>query len=153
MRFARHSLRFITDPVIASNVDLLHSMHLCIFLCMSKDDLNAELSGIRHLVITHGLSQSLISRETGISQSQVSRILSGSSKRRSTAVDAVCTFVRSSVPGVAPGDVRKCTPLINAISAVWDGSQAHADALGSVIRSLGALAPPNSSRRRPPASQ
>lgn len=132
---------------------LLQDMHLCIFLCMSKNDLTAELSGIRHLVRTHGLSQSAISRETGISQSQVSRILSGSSKRRSSAVDAVCSFVRASVPGVAPGDVRKCTPLINAISAVWDGSQAHADALGSVIRSLGALAPPNSSRRRPPVSQ
>ena len=139
--------------MIAFEEDLLQIMHLCIFLCMSKTDLSAELSGIRNLVKTHGLSQSLISRETGISQSQVSRILSGSSKHRSSAVDAVCTFVRSSVPGVAPGDVRKCTPLINAISAVWDGSQAHADALGSIIRSLGALAPPNSSRRRPPASQ
>jgi len=120
---------------------------------MLKNGLIAELNGIRSLAKTHGLSQSHISKETGVSQSQVSRILSGSCKRRSNAVDAVCSFVRSSVPGVANRDVRRCKPLINAISAVWDGSQAHADALGSVIRSLGALAPPNSSRRRPPASQ
>lgn len=50
------------------------------------------------------------------------------------------------VGGVTPEMVRENGELISAVAAVWDGSAAHAKALGTVIRSLRALTAGGSER-------
>jgi transcriptional regulator with XRE-family HTH domain len=116
---------------------------------MHAADIRAEAHHIKHLMSRLGLTQEVISIATGISQSQVSRVLSGKAVRRSRAFDAVCNYVQHHSRSVPKEEVRICTPLIEALALVWDGTQTHADALASVIRSLGALpsSPPSHSRR------
>jgi transcriptional regulator with XRE-family HTH domain len=86
-----------------------------------------------------GITQQSIAAETGLSQSQVSRLLSGKAKRRTTALDAVCKYVERATKGVASSDVRECATLLESLALVWDGSENHAEALAVVIRSLGGL--------------
>lgn len=89
-----------------------------------------------------GLTQRRIATATGVSQPQVSRLLSGRCIRRSEGFDQVCNYVNRQAKAITVEDVRRCTTLVNALAFVWDGSQAHAEALTAVIRSLGALPSP-----------
>lgn len=110
---------------------------------MAGTIVSAEAMRVRRLAKRLHLTQQRIAIETGISQSQVSRLLSGQSVRRSRAFDSVCTYVQRLANTVSTDEVRRCGVLMDALAAVWDGSQSHADALAAVIRSLGALAPPH----------
>jgi len=96
-----------------------------------------------------GLTQAAIAEAVCASQSQVSRVLSGKSRRRSRLFDTVCKYVFS-VNNANDGlrTPQDCDQLMRALGEVWDGSEAHAEALALVIRSLGALgsAQPNASR-------
>jgi transcriptional regulator with XRE-family HTH domain len=85
-----------------------------------------------------GLTQWDIASAVGASQSQVSRVLSGQSKRRSRLFDEVCKYVfiystRSTNASLS------CPELDDAVKAVWDGTPQHAKALALVIRSLAGL--------------
>lgn len=84
-----------------------------------------------------GLTQWDIASAIGASQSQVSRVLSGRSKRRSRLFDEVCKYVFS----IEKQEPKNSPPieLTDAIHSVWDGTPEHAKALALVIRSLGAL--------------
>ena len=75
------------------------------------------------------ITQEDISKATGISQSQVSRILSGSGKRKTKAFIEICNYVNSKKTGISPELVRKNDELINAIALVWDGSKRQSNAL------------------------
>ena len=89
-----------------------------------------------------GLSQLDIAKAVGASQSQVSRILAGKSRRRSKLFTDICIFALNT-PGVASNNGRPNVStnddLMAAINAVWDGTHQHAKALAIVIHSLGAL--------------
>lgn len=100
----------------------------------------AEICRKRHI------SQTAIAEAVGASQPQVSRILSGQGIRRSRLLEEVCLYVERHVGGVTPEMVRENGELISAVAAVWDGSAAHAKALGTVIRSLRALTAGGSER-------
>jgi transcriptional regulator with XRE-family HTH domain len=84
-----------------------------------------------------GLTQAEIADALNASQSQVSRVLAGRSKRRSRLFDEVCKYVFSvrdgALPSVPPAE------LTEALGSIWDGTPEHAKALALVIRSLGAL--------------
>ena len=100
----------------------------------------AEALRAQRLAQRHGLSQTAIAAGAGVSQSQVSRILAGKAfRRRSKAFDRVCSYVSLYAGTVSREDVLACPELLDAITEVWDGSQAHAVAMAAVIRSLGAL--------------
>lgn len=91
-----------------------------------------------------GLTQSTIAADLQASQSQISRIFAGTSKRRSKLFDAVCKYVFSDLPGSAAASrIGDAQSLHEVLDAVWDGSPEHAEALAGVIRSLGAFAPRN----------
>ena len=107
-------------------------------LCMSDlSDFNTEAKLAAAQARQRGLTQEHIAQAIGASQSQVSRVLSGRSKRRSKLLDSVCKYVfssgRSSKKSAPPAE------LTQALRAVWDGTPEHAHALALVIRSLGAL--------------
>lgn len=125
-------------------------MHLCIIRVMSDKVDQNELVQIRAAVKTLGLRQVDIAASTGLSQSQVSRILRGQSIKRTANAEAVCVYVRSKLNPVSTSDVQACTPLLIALAKVWNGTTQHAQALTAVIESLGALTPPAPSDRQIP---
>lgn len=99
-----------------------------------------------------GLTQSIIATQLNASQSQVSRILSGASRRRSKLFDSVCKYVLSVGQGPSHEAIAESRELTEALASVWDGTPEHAQALALVIRSLGALHPGgNVIRNSPPA--
>lgn len=109
---------------------------------MESAALRTEALAVARLARQLGISQEAIAEAIGASQSQVSRVLSGNSRRRSRLFDEVCKYVNSHAsrtPGAA--SIAESPELVAAIESVWDGSQAHAQALASVIRSLAALQP------------
>jgi transcriptional regulator with XRE-family HTH domain len=116
-------------------------MHLCIIICMNADpSLRAEALLIADKAKKLGLSQEQIAAAVDASQSQVSRVLSGTGKRRSRLFDRVCKYVFSqakSAKSATTASASKHPALSAALADVWDGSEEHAEALALVIRSLG----------------
>lgn len=86
-----------------------------------------------------GITQEDISEATSISQSQISRLLSGHGKRTSKSYIKICNYVISSHKGISADDVRNNEELINALASVWDGSAQQSKAIANVILSLGGL--------------
>jgi len=111
---------------------------------MSQNALQAEALAVAKRSRQLGLSQEAIAEAVGASQSQVSRVLSGRNRRRSRLFDAVCKYVNShAAVERGPTSIMESPELVAAIESVWDGTQEHAYALASVIRSLAALHPRN----------
>ena len=125
---------------------LQFNMYLCILLCMKEQDIKATSIRIALRAKSLGLTQSSIAEAIGADQSQVSRILTGHSKRHSRVFDQVCNYVENSVCGLSNDLVRNNDELIDAIASVWDGSANQATTLASVIRSLGVLTAANTPR-------
>lgn len=101
-------------------------------------DFNAEALLAAQQARRTGLTQQHIARAVGASQSQVSRVLSGRSRRRSNLLDKVCKYVLTarSTKQVRPD---RSPELMEALKSVWDGTPKHAQVLALVIRSLGEL--------------
>ena len=99
--------------------------------------LRAEALLIAEKAKALGLSQEHIAHAVDASQSQVSRVLSGTGRRRSKLFDRVCKYVLSQARPAAKVPAAKHPALSAALSEVWDGSEEHAEALALVIRSLG----------------
>lgn len=106
------------------------------------DTLKSEALSASSAASHAGLSQNDIAIAVGASQSQVSRILSGKSLRRSRTFERICIYAFESldkVQGKNKPPASANQDLITALDAVWDGSDQHAKALAVVIRSLGGL--------------
>lgn len=110
----------------------------------SNEALRTESALVAKRARELGLTQSLIATQVNASQSQVSRILSGTSRRRSKLFDSVCKYVLSVGQRPAHEAIAESKELNEALAAVWDGTLEHAQALALVIRSLGALHPSGS---------
>lgn len=95
-----------------------------------------------------GITQIALAEELGVSQSQISRVLSGKSSKRSKLLAKICNYAFKPPPAAAAEAVRQNEELIKALAETWDGTQEHAQALATVIRSLGGLSSP-AQRRRP----
>lgn len=103
-----------------------------------------QYDDVARLLEVAGFTQQELAKMLGVSQSQVSRILSGQFKRRSKLFDELCKIAYQSTVtavGVQPGVSAQQADLISALDAVWDGTDSHAKALAVVIRSLSALMP------------
>lgn len=98
-----------------------------------------QIHEIRLTIKVLGISQKHIAQAIGADQSQVSRVLSGKSIKASKVFKAVCEYVNSMHSPSTPLSSTLHGELIAAVASVWDGTEAHAAALSSVIRSLGAL--------------
>lgn len=114
-------------------------------LCMNrKTSLQAEARRLAQHAKARGLTQSAIAAELKASQSQISRIFAGTSKRRSKLFEAVCKYVFSDCAARAHvSHAMDAQNLYELLDSVWDGTPEHAEALAGVIRSLGAFAPRN----------
>jgi transcriptional regulator with XRE-family HTH domain len=109
--------------------------------------LHAEARLVADKVRQLGLSQEHIAQAIGASQSQVSRLLSGTGRRRSRLFQQVCKYVHSQVKPGGMVPAARNPALSAALDEVWDGTEDHAEALALVIRSLGALQRPANSVR------
>lgn len=92
---------------------------------INDDHLISQLERLRIAVQSGELSQSKIAIDTGVHQSQVSRILSGHGKLASKNTLKLCKYItdlHSSDLINKPIDQR----LLNAIQKIWDGSNEHA---------------------------
>lgn len=84
-----------------------------------------------------GITQSELADALSVSQSQISRVLSGHGKRRTKLFDELCIYVNNQIKGVSSDVVRENEDLMEAIASVWDGSVAQARTIATVIKSLG----------------
>lgn len=114
-------------------------MHLCNNLCMKNTNISHSISSVCMAAKALGLTQKAIAAGSGISQSQVSRVLSGSSKRESKAFKAICKYINSQKVRVSPELVIQNQTLINALTHVWDGSEQQASVIAEIINSLEGL--------------
>lgn len=96
---------------------------------------------IRHQIRRARIRQKDIAYAVGASQSQVSRVLSGHSGKRSKLFLKICIYVKTAQQGVSHEAVHENGSLISALAETWNGSPEHAEALATVIRSLAALLP------------
>ena len=94
---------------------------------------------LRARVKALGLTQNDLASGTGLSQSQVSRLLDGKSYRSSKGFDRLCKYVQSYAPSISQRRILKQADLMSALGELWDGTPAHAEALATVLRSLKAL--------------
>ncbi|MOA07929.1 hypothetical protein D3C78_1276600 [compost metagenome] len=77
-------------------------------------------------------SSSSIARLTGLPQSQIYRNLFGRPKRVSVTLKELCKYASISVILEQP-DPRSSSILMEALGAVWDGSDLHAKRLAELL--------------------
>jgi predicted XRE-type DNA-binding protein len=93
------------------------------------------IAQLRTAVNTRKLTQKQIASATGIDQSQISRILAGQVRRASKHVIELCKFANC-LEQYQEADPTRSPMLMDALRVVWDGSDAHAEAIAGVILSL-----------------
>lgn len=82
-----------------------------------------------------GISQAELAQRLGLTQPQVSRLLSGKVKRESRSFADLCkllsgTDLQHTSADAVPEEIRA------AVLEVWDGTPTHAVAIATVIRAL-----------------
>ena len=103
------------------------------------ENLKYEARRLADRVKALGLTQEIIANAVGASQSQVSRVLSGSAVRRSHLFEEICVYVENAASGVSPERVCQNDEIVSAVASVWDGTAHQARVLADIIRSLGGL--------------
>lgn len=106
---------------------------------MHPSDFSARVLRAATVLQAKGLRQQDVATHLGVSQSQVSRVLSGRSVLRSKLAEEICLYAETLELGVTIEAVQKNAELLEAVRHAWDGSAAHARALSTVIRSLAVL--------------
>lgn len=81
-------------------------------------------------------SQEKLALAMKVSQSQISRVLSGKCKRRSKLFDGLCIYVSNQTKGVTIHAVQESTEMLEAIASIWDGSTEQAQSIAIAIRGL-----------------
>lgn len=105
--------------------------------------LDALVQRMKYTVDVLGLSQQELAIATGVDQSQISRMLSGSAKRVSKNLVKVSEYLENLHDCYAKNyEIPRV--LKDAIQFSWDGTPGHADALARVIVSLKDLSRMNS---------
>jgi transcriptional regulator with XRE-family HTH domain len=84
------------------------------------------------------VTQTEISAETGVSQSQISRILSGQFRRASKNVLAICRYASLRREKPTPSEASDRAALTKALLTLWDGTPSHARALIDMLSAIGA---------------
>ena len=102
---------------------------------------------LEHQLRQLNLTQIDVSKALNVSQSQVSRVLSGQTSMGSRVAQDVCKYVYARAKKTGRELVRSSDELIDAVSAVWDGTPDHARALAAVIRSFALLTPSKTAAR------
>jgi transcriptional regulator with XRE-family HTH domain len=97
---------------------------------------------LRAFMDREGMGQSELARKAGVSQSTVSRVLAGALHRGGKGRKRLLEYAEISTNITAPRD-----QVIAAFDALWDGSEAQAAAVASIMRALAELVPKAKGRR------
>lgn len=100
-----------------------------------------KLERLRHLAALVGrgsVTQAEISAETGVSQSQISRILAGQFRRASKNVEELCRYASRRRERPSSDEARDRAALTAALLALWDGTPSHAQALIDMLSAISA---------------
>lgn len=81
-----------------------------------------------------GITQSELAQRAEVSQPTVSRAMRREPVRRSESYARLCNYIRKEVD-----EITLPSPARDALSEIWDGSTAHAEALATLIRAAGDL--------------
>lgn len=85
-----------------------------------------------------GKLQADIAKDTGLSQSQISRIVAGRFKLCSGNVIVLCKYAKIRI--VEGGLNQKWNDkLTNALGYAWDGTEEHAKAINKILRAIGSI--------------
>jgi transcriptional regulator with XRE-family HTH domain len=106
---------------------------------MQEDPNEIDVNSLIGIAKSKRMTQAQIAIAIGASQSQVSRVLSGYSRKRSRLTNKICNYVKNLTPVVSIESVRLNEELMAALAATWDGTPKHSEALATVIRSLRVL--------------
>lgn len=107
-----------------------------------------SLAEVSHRLRRLEVNQVELANALNVSQSQISRVLSGETSMSSRVAIDICNYVISRTQKTGRERVRASDELLDAVSAVWDGTPGHARALSAVIRSLTLLSPAAPSIKR-----
>ncbi len=94
---------------------------------------------LRRIIKQNRLRQNDIAKAIGLSQGQVSRLVSGYYKKPGRAYHNLCKYVINDSDRCNSVDISGNHELLDALSSVWDGSDEQARYLAQVIRSLAPL--------------
>jgi transcriptional regulator with XRE-family HTH domain len=89
---------------------------------------------LKALLGRQGLTQAELARRANVSQPTVSRAMKRAPERRSKSYARLCNYIRQEVD-----EIPLPAPARDALSEIWDGSPAHAEALATLIRAAGNL--------------
>lgn len=81
-------------------------------------------------------SQEQLALVMQVSQSQISRVLSGKGKRRTKLFDGLCIYMHNQIKGVTIHAVQESAEMLEAIASIWDGSTEQAQSIAVAIRGL-----------------
>jgi transcriptional regulator with XRE-family HTH domain len=110
-------------------------MQINLHFCMNDFPPMVIASRLKTKVERRGISQAQLAANTGVHQSQLSRILRGDFKRIGKNVRKVCHFL-----SVKPRDFQRSNPrLAKAITALWDGSRKHERVLIHLLKAVEAI--------------
>ena len=107
---------------------------------MQEDSLTATLHA---LIQERQLSQKDVARAADISQSTVSRTLSGKIIRRGQAKKKLFKYMQQELWKAKMSTGKN--KIIEAFESIWDGSEAQADAVANIIEACGKLTPAKNS--------
>lgn len=98
---------------------------------------------LREFMAKRGLNQVQLARQANVSQSTVSRALRRTPKHYGRARHNLFTYARITEPPVGRSDKERSgiKQVLAAFNRIWDGSDAHAAAVASVIDALEGLRP------------
>src|SRR6266568_3227086 len=105
-------------------------MQINLHFCMKHLPPRIIASRLRAKVAGGGISQARLAADTGVHQSQLSRILRGDFKHVGKNVRKVCKLLN-----VRPDHFQRPNPrLAKAITALWDGSGKNEQALIDLLK-------------------
>ena len=116
----------------------LHNMCIEVLTLELESKMVERLRRLAALVDRGTVTQTEISTETGVSQSQVSRILSGQFRRASKNVLAICRYASLRRERPRSSEASDRAALTTALLALWDGTPSHAQALIDMLSAIGA---------------
>lgn len=96
------------------------------------------VADLQRFVHESGVTQVDLQRHTGVSQSQISRILDGSAKRVGKSLCALCKYANIPLERLG-GCLEDNHELMQALRDTWDGSEPHAHRLALLIRKAGPI--------------
>lgn len=85
-----------------------------------------------------GKIQVEIAYDTGLSQSQISRILTGKFKLCSKNVFNLCKYAEIKIVD-SDLETKWGDKLTNSLNFAWDGTEEHAKAINKILRAIGSI--------------